>query len=120
MAAERWPGRRHEILGGVTRIDPADDTVDRWIAQWYRFDTDRRERRHTTVVAFDNAAEWEAEMSRLAEHLRRRKAAGCPRMSSGSPASITTPATRKLWLLDVKARGRLAGSRRIGPASAIG
>jgi hypothetical protein len=60
----------------MTRIDPADDTVDRWILRWYRFDADRGERRHTTVAAFDNAAEFEAEMSRLAEQLRRRKAAG--------------------------------------------
>jgi hypothetical protein len=60
----------------MTRIDPADDTVDRWILRWYRFDADRGERRHTTVAAFDNVAEFEAEMSQLVEQLRRRKAAG--------------------------------------------
>jgi hypothetical protein len=70
----RVPGVRCSVR--MTRIDPADDTVDRWILRWYRFDADRGERRHTTVAAFDNAAEFEAEMSRLAEQLRRRKAAG--------------------------------------------
>jgi hypothetical protein len=60
----------------VVKVDPTDDTIDRWIVQWYRFDPERHERRHTIVAAFDNAAEMEAEMSRLTQQLRDRKRAG--------------------------------------------
>jgi hypothetical protein len=60
----------------VVKVDPTDDTIDRWIVQWYRFDPERHERRQTIVAAFDNAAEMQTEMSRLSHQLRDRKRAG--------------------------------------------
>jgi hypothetical protein len=60
----------------VVKVDAGDDTIDRWIVRWYRFDPERHERRHTIVVAFDNAAEMAAEVARLNHQLRDRKRAG--------------------------------------------
>jgi hypothetical protein len=60
----------------VVKVDPTDDTIDRWIVLWYRFDPERHERRHTIVAAFDNAVEMGAEMSRLTHQLRDRKRTG--------------------------------------------
>ena len=60
----------------MVKVDPSDDTIDRWIVRWYRFDPERHERRHTIVAAFDNAAEMRAEMSVLAHQLQDRKRAG--------------------------------------------
>jgi hypothetical protein len=58
------------------KVDPTDDTIDRWIVRWYRFDPERHERRHTIVAACDNAAQMAAEMSRLTRQLQDRKRAG--------------------------------------------
>jgi hypothetical protein len=60
----------------VAEVDPGDDTLDRWVVQWYRFDPGRHERRHTIVAAFDNPREMEAEVVRLTERLRERVRAG--------------------------------------------
>ena len=60
----------------MVKVDPTDDTIDRWIVLWYRFDPERHERRHTIVAAFDNPVEMGAEMSRLKHQLRDRKRAG--------------------------------------------
>ena len=59
----------------MVKVDPTDDTIDRWIVQWYRFDPERHERRHTIVATFDNAAEMEAEVWRLTRQIRDRKRA---------------------------------------------
>lgn len=42
----------------VARVDPNDDSIERWSVRWYRYDPDRHERRHVTVAAFDNASEY--------------------------------------------------------------
>jgi hypothetical protein len=60
----------------VVKVDAGDDTIDRWIVRWYRFDPERHERRHTIVAAFDNAAEMAAEVAQLNHQLRGRKRAG--------------------------------------------
>jgi hypothetical protein len=42
----------------VARVDPGDDNIRRFIVQHYRFDLERRERRHVIVAAFDNEPEF--------------------------------------------------------------
>jgi len=42
----------------MSEVDANDDTVDRWIVWWYRYDHTRHERRNTVVAAFDNEAEF--------------------------------------------------------------
>jgi hypothetical protein len=42
----------------MERVDPADDTIDRWVVFHYRYDPDRRERRWM----FDETVSEEFEM----------------------------------------------------------
>jgi hypothetical protein len=60
----------------VATVDPEDDTIRRYVVRHYAYDPDRRERRHITVVAFDNEAEFLALIERLAADLRARRGEG--------------------------------------------
>lgn len=60
----------------MSEVDPADDTIARWVIHHYRYDEVRHERRNVTVAAFDNEAEFLAEVTRLAELIRAEVAAG--------------------------------------------
>jgi len=60
----------------VARVDPADDSVRRYIVQHYRYDPDRRQRRNVVVAAFDSRREFEACFRATSEHLEGRRAAG--------------------------------------------
>ena len=60
----------------MSRVDPDDDSIDRWIVQRYRFDPDRHERRNVTEVAFDNVEEFETYMQGATDRLRSEKADG--------------------------------------------
>jgi hypothetical protein len=42
----------------MARVDPADDSIERFIVRHYRYDPQRRERRHVVVAAFDNEQEY--------------------------------------------------------------
>jgi hypothetical protein len=44
----------------VAEVDPDDDSVDRYIVRHYAYDPARHERRHQTIVAFDDQMEFEA------------------------------------------------------------
>jgi hypothetical protein len=57
-------------------VDPDDDTIARWVVAHYRYDTDRRERRHVVVAAFDNPDEFHADIDARAERLRTRRDRG--------------------------------------------
>lgn len=57
-------------------IDPEDDTLDRWVVRHYRYDPERRERRHVTVAAYDSAREQERALDALAAQVRTDIAAG--------------------------------------------
>ena len=57
-------------------VDADNDSIDRWIVWWYRYDDTRRERRNTTVAAFDNWDEFERRIAELNTELRAMKAAG--------------------------------------------
>jgi hypothetical protein len=60
----------------VAVVDPDDDTVARWVVAHYRYDPDRRERRHVVVAAFDNPDEFHADIHTRAEQLRARRESG--------------------------------------------
>jgi hypothetical protein len=42
----------------VARVDPEDDRIQRFVVHHYRYDPQRRERRHVVVAAFDNEPEF--------------------------------------------------------------
>jgi len=58
------------------KVDPDDDTIQRYVAWHYRYDPDRRCRRNVVVAAFDDAAEFESFIRESSEALHRRKAHG--------------------------------------------
>ena len=60
----------------MAQIDPQDESLDRWIVQRFRYDPDRRERRHVTEVAFDDRNEFEAYIDEAQRRLVREKAQG--------------------------------------------
>jgi hypothetical protein len=62
----------------VPRVDPRDDAIERFIARHYRYDPERRERRHVVVAAFDNEPEFLACIERVRAEIERRREAGEP------------------------------------------
>ena len=60
----------------VAVVDPDDDTIARWVVAHYRYDPDRRERRHVVVAAFDNPDEFHTDIHVRAEQLRARRESG--------------------------------------------
>jgi hypothetical protein len=60
----------------VAKVDPDDDSIYRWVVQHYRYDPDRRERRHVVVAAFDNPNEFHTDIEERAAQLRARKERG--------------------------------------------
>jgi hypothetical protein len=62
--------------GSVAQVDPEDDSIQRFIVRHYRYDPERRERRHVVVAAFDNEPEYRARMQEVAAEIRRRQENG--------------------------------------------
>jgi hypothetical protein len=62
----------------VPRVNPQDDNVDRFIVHHYRYDPQRRERRHVVVAAFDNEQEYRACMDRVQDEIKARRERGEP------------------------------------------
>jgi hypothetical protein len=62
----------------VARVDPADDDVERFVVRHYRYDPQRRERRHVVVAAFDNEPEFHACMDTVQDGIKARRARGEP------------------------------------------
>lgn len=58
------------------RVDPDDDTILRFVLRHYRFDSERHERRHVVVAAFDNEDEFLAEAKALGAEVRSQKERG--------------------------------------------
>jgi hypothetical protein len=63
-------------LAVVARVDPDDDSLRRYIVRHYRYDPERRERRHVVVAAFDRRREFSACFRAVSEEIERRKSAG--------------------------------------------
>ena len=57
----------------MAQVDPEDDSILRFIVRHYRYDSQRRERRHVIVAAFDNEAEFEARLQSEAAEIQRRR-----------------------------------------------
>lgn len=59
-------------------VDPADDGIRRFVVRHYRYDPERRERRHVVVAAVDNEVEFHALIESVEADIRRRRMAGEP------------------------------------------
>src|SRR5262249_1001034 len=70
----RESGRRLRLCV-VAEIDPEDDSVGRYIVRHYAYDPARHERRHQTIVAFDDRTESEAHINDANARLRALRAA---------------------------------------------
>jgi hypothetical protein len=57
-------------------VDPDDDSIRRWVLHHYKYDPDRRERRHVPVGAFDTKREFEAAYDRAQHELADRADGG--------------------------------------------
>jgi hypothetical protein len=60
----------------MAQVDPADDSIVRFVVYHYRYDPQRRERRPVLVAAFDNEREYRACMDRVQSDIKRRREAG--------------------------------------------
>lgn len=60
----------------VARVDPGDDDIERFIVRHYRYDPQRRERRHVVVAAFDNEREFLACMEGVQNDIQVRRDRG--------------------------------------------
>ena len=62
----------------MARVDPGDDSIERFIVRHYRYDPQRRERRHVVVAVFDNEPEFRACMASVHAEIGRRQERGEP------------------------------------------
>jgi hypothetical protein len=62
----------------VARVDSGDDSIERFVVRHYRYDPQRRERRHVEVAAFDNEREFLACLKDVRAEIMRRREAGEP------------------------------------------
>ncbi|MGH3444629.1 MAG: hypothetical protein ACRDPB_04575 [Nocardioidaceae bacterium] len=60
----------------MARVDPDDDTIERFVVRHYRYDASRHERRHVVVGAFDNRSEFEACLRDCGAALDQRRDSG--------------------------------------------
>ena len=60
----------------MPEVDPHDDTTWRWVLHHYRYDPERRERRHLVVAAYDNQREHDAAFERLSRLVEAEVARG--------------------------------------------
>jgi hypothetical protein len=60
----------------VARVDQGDDSIKRFIVYHYRYDPQRRERRHVVVDAFDNEREFRACIEGVRAEIKRRRDSG--------------------------------------------
>jgi hypothetical protein len=57
----------------VARVDPGNDNIERFIVRHYRYDQQRRERRHVVVAAFDNVQEFDACMDGVQDEINAHR-----------------------------------------------
>lgn len=62
----------------MPRVDPEDDSIERFIVRHYRYDPQRRERRHVVVAAFDNEPEYDACLVSVEAEIKARRDRGEP------------------------------------------
>ena len=62
----------------MPRVDAEDDSIERFIVCHYRYDPQRRERRHVVIAAFDSEREFQACFESVHAEINRRRDAGEP------------------------------------------
>jgi hypothetical protein len=60
----------------MAEVDAEDDSITRYVARHYRFDPERRERRHVVVGVYDNEREWRNRLDAITADIARRRSAG--------------------------------------------
>jgi hypothetical protein len=70
----------------MAHVDPENDSIERFIVRHYRYDPQRRERRHVVVAAFDNEQEFGACMNSVRDEIKDRRDRGEP-VDAGEHAS---------------------------------
>lgn len=60
----------------MAEVDPENDAIERFVVRHYRYDPDRRERRHVVVAAFDNEPEFMARIDQESRALDEQRASG--------------------------------------------
>jgi hypothetical protein len=82
----------------MTRVDPADDNIRRYVVRRYGYDLERLERRHQVVAAFDNEGEFSALIDARKEEVDRQQGTG-DELSPNDYYSgvILEPATAAAW-----------------------
>ena len=60
----------------MPQVDPDDDSIGRITLRHYRYDPERRERRHVDIATFDNEREFLQEFGRAHYELEDRKRQG--------------------------------------------
>lgn len=58
----------------VAEVDPEDDAVSRYTVRHYAYDPARQERRHQTIVAFDDRMQFEAHIDNANARLHALRA----------------------------------------------
>src|SRR5450432_291452 len=71
MASPRASARGR--IGVMASVDPADDSVQRFIVRHYAYDPSRHERRHIVLGAYDNEQEFKEQIDRLSRELKNRR-----------------------------------------------
>ena len=62
----------------MAQVDPGDDGLRRFIVRHFRYDPQRRERRHVVVAAFDNEPEFRAGLDSVRDEIKGRRDRGEP------------------------------------------
>ena len=93
----------------MAEVDPDDDTIERHVVFWYRYDAGRNERRHCVVAAYDNETEMCLRMD--AEHavLQERQASAASEDVEHISGSVKVPgytAARNIERLGKRLRRR--------------
>ncbi len=57
----------------MVAVDPEDDSIRRWVIHQYRYDPQRRQRRHVLVRAVDNPRDFEGALSQLHGQIERER-----------------------------------------------
>ena len=60
----------------MTRVDPEDDSIERWVAFHYLYDPERSDRRNVIVDAFNSDADFRDLLDRAGSELRAAIANG--------------------------------------------
>jgi hypothetical protein len=79
----------------MAMVDPDDDTLTRFVAQHYRYDPERHERRNVCLAAFDDQAEFEEFVSVRGAELRERQHTGEAELREHISGTVYEPGDRK-------------------------